>query len=645
MAALLKFNKGLYANLPAVRKEGNVYITTDEHAMYVDIGNGDNDRIRIGQIISLTSAQWEAKKPPYADDVFYYLTDVNALLRYVKNAEGNYEWKQINGTADIKADVADLKTRMGQAETNISTNTTAIEAHTTAIQNLQNAGYQANVVEGAKIGTTDVEIDGNKKLILGKFAAAAKTTIEKEDLADGLKSEITEATNNINDLTTAVETLNGEEGAAGSVKTIAKGYADSKNNAITAAQNAADAAQGTANEAVAAAAEADRKAVAAQGTANTNAKNIGDLDTRLTALDAANTGKIAVVEGRVSTLEGQVTGLQTTTGTNTQDISKINTKIGTTEFAGDSLTGAIKSLQTKTSENGTNISGLDGRLTTAEGKITALEKDMTQAKTDIITAQNAADAAQTYAETTVKPIADTAKETAEQNKKDIATVSGNLGTLTTEVNTIKDTYQTKAKAAEQHKEITDDIAELQAALGTGGTGADSITSRLTAVEGVAANAAADLLVEVNARKQTDANLAKLEADIGNLSNVMNFLGVSTTDPALNEGTGAVTIGDKVITPEVGDVVIYGAKEFVYANGKWNEYGDASGNANAIEVLNGKVSTIESDLNTEKTGLKARMTAVETKASTNDTNITNLTTKVDGMYTNAQIDALLTWGEF
>jgi hypothetical protein len=126
---------------------------------------------------------------------------------------------------------------------------------------------------------------------------------------------------------------------------------------------------------------------------------------------------------------------------------------------------------------------------------------------------------------------------------------------------------------------------------------------------------------------------------------MNFLGVSTTDPALNEGTGTVTIGDKVITPEVGDVVIYGAKEFVYANGKWNEYGDASGNANAIEVLNCKVSTIESDLNTEKTGLKARMTAVETKASTNDTNITNLTTKVNGMYTNAQIDALLTWGEF
>ena len=636
--AMLKFNKGLYANLPAAHTEGNVYITTDEHAMYVDISA--SKRIRIGQIISLTSAEWEAKKPPYADDVFYYLTDVNALLRYVKNAEGNYEWKQINSTAEIKADVADLKTRMSQAENNISTNATAIEANADAIKALQDAGYQENVVEGAKIGTTDVEIDTNKKLILGKFAAAAKTTIDKEDLEANLKSEITTATTNIGNLTTAVNTLNGEETAAGSVKYIAKGYADSKDDAITAAQNAADAAQGTADAAVAAAAAADGKAVAAQEAADANAQNISKLDTRLTNLDKEG-GRVAVVEGKVGTLEGQVEILQGTTGTHTQNISDINAKIGTTEFAGDSLTGAIKSLQTKDSAIEENIGGLDTRLDTAEGKITVLEKDMTQAKTDIIAAQNAADAAQTYAEKTVKPIADEAKATADQNKTDIAATNRNLGDLTTKVNTIETNYQTKEDAAEQHKEITDDIAELQAALGTGGDGAESITSRLTTAEADIDKLQSDLEDEVAAREQTDANLAKLTTDIGNLSNVMNFRGVSVTDPS----TGIVTIGEKVITPEVGDVVIYEAKEFVFAGDEWHEYGDASGNASAISTLTGRVDTIESDLNTATTGLKARVAAVETKASTNETNITNLTTKVNNMYTNTQIDALLTWGEF
>jgi chromosome segregation ATPase len=251
---------------------------------------------------------------------------------------------------------------------------------------------------------------------------------------------------------------------------------------IVAAKKAGTDAQGTADAAVAAAAEADRKAVAAQGTADTNTENIDKLTTRVTALDTATTGRVAVVEGKVSTLEGQVTNLQGATGTNAQNITNINTKIGTTAFEGDTLTGAIKSLQTNTSENETNISGLDGRLTTAEGKVTTLEGDMTKAKTDIIAAKKAGDDAMAYAKDTVKPIADEAKATAEQNTKDITTINGNLSQLTTKVTTIETTYQTKANAEAQHKEITDDIAELQAALGTGGTGADSITSRLTTAE-------------------------------------------------------------------------------------------------------------------------------------------------------------------
>ena len=52
--AMLKFNRGLYSALKdKAIVNGNVYITTDEKAMYVDI---DNQRIRISQIIDITSS-------------------------------------------------------------------------------------------------------------------------------------------------------------------------------------------------------------------------------------------------------------------------------------------------------------------------------------------------------------------------------------------------------------------------------------------------------------------------------------------------------------------------------------------------------------------------------------------------------------
>ena len=635
--AMLKFNKGELASLKnQAIVEGNVYITTDEHAMYVDVAAGK--RIRIGQIVEKTSAQWESLEQPYDSHTYYYITDINALVRYDDDKK---KWVQINGTADIKADIADLKTRMGEAEANITQHGTDIQTNANAIKALQEAGYQENVVEGAKIGTTDVEIDANKKLILGKFAAAAKTTIEKEDLADELKSEITTATTNVGILTTDVTTLKGDVNTEGSVRNLAAAAANAKDGAIAEAKKA-----GT--DAAAAAKVADDKAVAAQNKANdaytkaeTNETNIGELTTRVTALDTATTGRVAVVEDKVGTIEGQITTLQGTTGTHTQDISNINAKIGTTEFTGDSLTGAIKSLQTKTSENETNISGLDGRLTTAESDITALEKDMTQAKTDIIAAKKAGDDAMTYAKETVKPIADEAKATADKNKEDIATVSGNLDKLTTKVGTIETTYQTIEVANAQHKEITDDIAELQAALGTGGEGEESITTRLTTAEADIDALQQGLEAEVTARKATDANLTKLETDIGNLSNVMNFIGVSATDPS----TGIVTVGETVIEPVVGDVVIYEAKEYVYANDGWHEYGDASVNGELIEALDTRLTTAEGKITTLEGTVGDSTKGLVKAVADNTTNITNLTTKVNGMYTNDAIDALLTWGSF
>lgn len=92
--SMLNFKHGVFANLPSQLSEGTIYVTTDEKAMYADLGN---KRIRLSQIIDVaTTAQWEALKPPYSTEAFYYIVDANALLKY--NGSG---WIQLNSTAEL----------------------------------------------------------------------------------------------------------------------------------------------------------------------------------------------------------------------------------------------------------------------------------------------------------------------------------------------------------------------------------------------------------------------------------------------------------------------------------------------------------------------------------------------------------------
>ena len=94
--AMLNFKYGLHSGLDQVAyNEGTIYVTSDEKAMYADLGGS---RIRLGQIVSIpTVAEWEALKPPYSTEAFYYIVDANALLKY-----NGTDWIQINSTAEIR---------------------------------------------------------------------------------------------------------------------------------------------------------------------------------------------------------------------------------------------------------------------------------------------------------------------------------------------------------------------------------------------------------------------------------------------------------------------------------------------------------------------------------------------------------------
>jgi len=73
---------------------------------------------------------------------------------------------------------------------------------------------------------------------------------------------------------------------------------------------------------------------------------------------------------------------------------------------------------------------------------------------------------------------------------------------------------------------------------------------------------------------------------------MDFVGVSTTDPVTK-----VTIGGTIITTfQKGDVIIYGNKEYVYADNTWHEFGDVSANSQAISELQELVNYAKNDAN-------------------------------------------------
>ena len=567
--AMLKFNKGELASLKnQAIVEGNVYITTDEHAMYVDVAA--DKRIRIGQIIEKTSAEWESLAQPYDASAYYYITNLNALVRW-----NGTKWVQINGTADLRADIDDLKTRMGTAEGNITTHSNKIKTLEETIEGIVSTGGEKNIVNGATAGGAEVTIN-DKKLVLGKFAAADKATIARADLDANFESTLETMEQNITKNANAVTTLNGEETAAGSVKNIAKGYAEAVG---------ATAATGI-NEAKAAAKAAQDEADALEGIVGAG---IAD-----------------------STLTAEIT--------------------------------AIKGVQ---ETQGTNITGLGNRLTTAEGDIDALEGRMTAAEGKITSnttlAQKGVDDA-----AAAKKAADDAQAAANKNADDISTINQSLAGHDNEIANIKKDYETKANVETVRSGLQGQIDDIKEALGTAGDGEDSIVSRVgaleTGVQGIndkIGNAEMPNTTISGSINTINANLNDLIGRVGDVTNIMNFRGVSATDPS----TGIVTIGETVIEPAVGDVVIYNAKEFVYADDEWHEYGDASGNASAISTLSGRVTTAEGKI-TALEGTVGDATKGLVKAvADNASNITTLDNTVKAMYTNAQIDALLTWGTF
>lgn len=610
--ALLKFKKGLYSQLPTTHSEGTVYITTDEKAMYVDIS--DSDRIRIGQIITLTKSDWQALPRPFSEDVFYYITDINALIRW-----NGTSWIQINSTDALKSRIESLESRATAVEGKASANETAINALKTTVQGedgngglkgdlatlegkieaLEVTGGQANVIEKITVNGTEVA-PTNKTVALGKLASVGAKVAET-DLHGDLSTKIN------------------------SIQTTANGAVQ----------------QTVYNEKVAALQKEIDDAEAAIATVNTTLGNKFNT-TDKTVTNVVN-GIENTIGGHTTTLtqHGEsITSLNTSVNTNTADIIQLKKdvianaaaaktaddkavaadgkavvadgKAVAAQNAADAAQGTANEAKTKAENNATAISGIHTTIETLATKTalaeqkTALEGKIQEAKNDAKAADDKAVAAQGKADANALLIA--------QNAADISTHTTAIEANATEIAKKVNNTDYEARVGENGT-LTKAVSDNTKAISDNATAiGENATAIAANAKSIAANATA---------------ISGLEGRIGDLTNVMNF-------------RGAVIDTDSVVDPQPGDVVVIistGA-EYVYdeTNG-WLEFGNSTATSSAIANLGsglqsaeGRITDLESVVGDETKGLVKTVAAHGTALNTHATDI-------------ATLMATMTWGTF
>lgn len=233
--AKVAFNKGLLANLPAAYSEGTFYITTDEHAMYLDVDGAT--RVRIGdfqEFATLTALQANTNPSTTA---LYYVTELNCLAKW----DGT-KYVQIN--LDTGATSVD-ETGTGNAIDGVSYDPATRKLTFTKTTTFTTASDVDTQIT-AKVGELKI---GDETFATVKAYVDKKTDGIATDAAlETLTGRVTAAEGKL-------ETLNGDENTEGSMaKTVgdaitaldlentyeAKGAKDAD---IKAAKDAADAAQ------------------------------------------------------------------------------------------------------------------------------------------------------------------------------------------------------------------------------------------------------------------------------------------------------------------------------------------------------------------------------------------------------------------
>lgn len=212
--ALLNFHYGLKNTMPKDIVNGNLYVTTDERGLYVDL---DSKRIHISDLVQLTSAEFVALT---ADTVvasaLYYVIDANALYKYTGVVNGKLAWNHINsvaGVSELLGTANDAANASGSAFARIAKNASDIAAQNTAIGTNADAINAINDADNgilaqakAHANQLDSAMDGRVDALEAKFGdgeGSVSDMIEAEAAArdTAIENAVVALTNNVYEVT------------------------------------------------------------------------------------------------------------------------------------------------------------------------------------------------------------------------------------------------------------------------------------------------------------------------------------------------------------------------------------------------------------------------------------------------------------
>jgi hypothetical protein len=370
------------------------------------------------------------------------------------------------------------------------------------------------------------------------------------------------------------------------------------------------------------------------------------LDTRITALESSvgasgDIGKaVADHETRLGVIEGEGEGSVAKALADAKsytDTRESAIKTAYEAYADQAETDAKSYADTELAKDRSRITAVENSITTINGTGAG---SISKAVADAVTEVKAyADTAETDAVNTAKGYTDTreaAIKTAYEKYADDAEAAANSytdGKVATinakdeaqDVEIGKKLDKTTYEAYIAGKELSDEALKsyAESVASTAQTNAETnaaadAAAKVKALEDgkVATNAAAISAMDT-AYKAADSALSgrldTVEGKLANVTNVMDFVGAVS---ALPESTEGYNDGDVIVVTDGDDA----GKEFVVSNGDFVEFGYADGNTAAIETLQGRMDTAESDIDN-----------LETRAG----NLEAADTRIDG-----RIDALV-----
>lgn len=200
---------------------------------------------------------------------------------------------------------------------------------------------------------------------------------------------------------------------------------------------------------------------------------------------------------------------------------------------------------------------------------------------------------------------------------------GGLDTKITNTNTVLNGVKETAEAAmpKAGGNFTGDtLTKKGVAIAT----TEDVEAAKTALVGGATSKTLKAIEDAHATDMGNINsqIAEIKGNMDSLANVMNFIGVSLTDPLGENGPTFTNLDN--YEAEIGDVILFDQEEYVYDGSKWVKFGAASADTAAIAALEARIKANEdnivlndkdiADLQKADANINSRINGVEATAN-------------------------------